>query len=86
MVNRKHGSGLPGCTGILTVMAVAAAAHRARLDAEMDHRLVGEDSARNTRNGYGRKTVMTDTGKLKIDVPCDRQSSFDPQLAANAVG
>jgi len=26
--------------------------------------------------------VMTDTGKLAIDVPRDRQSSFDPQLIA----
>jgi putative transposase len=25
---------------------------------------------------------MTDTGKLAIDVPRDRQSSFDPQLIA----
>jgi hypothetical protein len=30
----------------------------------MDHHLAGEDGAGNTRNGYGRKTVMTDTGKL----------------------
>jgi transposase-like protein len=48
----------------------------------MDHHLAGDDGAGNTRNGYGRKTVMTDTGKLAIDVPRDRQSSFDPQLIA----
>jgi len=30
------------------------------------------------RNGYGRKAVVTDTGKLVIDVPRDRESSFDP--------
>ena len=52
------------------------------LNAEMDHHLAGEDGAGNTRNGYGRKTVMTDTGRLAIDVPRDRQSSFDPQLIA----
>ena len=34
------------------------------LNAEMDHHLSGEDGAGNTRNGYGRKTVMTDTGKM----------------------
>ncbi len=39
------------------------------LNAEMDHHLAGEDGAGNTRNGYGRKTVMTETGKLAIDVP-----------------
>lgn len=52
------------------------------LNAEMDHHLAGDDGAGNTRNGYGRKTVMTETGKLAIDVPRDRQSSFDPQLIA----
>jgi len=48
----------------------------------MAHHLAGADNAGNSRNGYGRKTVMTDTGKLVIDVPRDRQSSFDPQLIA----
>ncbi len=52
------------------------------LNAEMDHHLAGDDGAGNMRNGYGRKTVMTETGKLAIDVPRDRQSSFDPQLIA----
>src|SRR6195952_509978 len=52
------------------------------LNSEMVHHLAGEDGAGNTRNGYGRKTVMTDTGKMAIDVPRDRQSSFDPQLIA----
>ncbi|GAB7555168.1 hypothetical protein NRB_46830 [Novosphingobium sp. 11B] len=52
------------------------------LNAEMDHHLAGEDGAGTMRNGYGRKTVMTDTGKLAIDVPRGRQSSFDPQLIA----
>jgi putative transposase len=52
------------------------------LNAEMDHHLAGDDGAGNTRNGYGRKTVVTETGKLAIDVPRDRQSSFDPQLIA----
>src|SRR3546814_10900230 len=40
------------------------------------------DLAGNSRNGYGRKTVTTDTGKLEIDVPRDRHGRFDPQLIA----
>ena len=52
------------------------------LNAEMDHHLGHEDQTDNSRNGYGRKTVMTDTGKLVIEVPRDRQASFDPQLIA----
>src|ERR1700746_2904692 len=47
----------------------------------MDHHLAGEEAG-NTRNGYGRKSVMTETGKLAIEVPRDRQASFDPQLIA----
>ena len=30
------------------------------------------------RNGYGRQTVVTDTGKIEVAVPRDRQSTFDP--------
>src|SRR3978361_257019 len=52
------------------------------LNAEMDHHLAGDDNVGNTRNGYGRKTVITENGKLASEVPRDRQSSFDPQLIA----
>ena len=52
------------------------------LNAEMDYHLGGDEQAGNNRNGYGRKTVLTDTGKIDIEVPRDRQASFDPQLIA----
>jgi putative transposase len=52
------------------------------LNAEMDHHLDGEGGAGNGRNGYGKKTVTTETGRLELDIPRDRQSSFDPQLIA----
>src|SRR5664279_4117358 len=58
-----------------------ALAERA-LNAEMDHHLEGDGQSGNSRNGYGRKTVITDTGKLSLDVPRDRQASFDPTLIA----
>ena len=58
-----------------------ALAERA-LGAEMDHHLGHEEQAGNSRNGYGRKTVLTDTGKVGIEVPRDRDGSFDPQLIA----
>ena len=51
------------------------------LNGEMDHHLdAGEDG--NRRNGYGRKTVLTGTGKLTLEVPRDRLATFDPQLIA----
>ena len=51
------------------------------LNAEMDHHLAGEEPG-NRRNGYGRKTVITDTGQIELEVPRDRQARFDPQLIA----
>jgi putative transposase len=51
------------------------------LNAEMDHHLAKADDG-NSRNGYGKKTVVTDTSRIELDVPRDRQSSFDPQLIA----
>jgi putative transposase len=51
------------------------------LNPEMDHHLAGEEPG-NRRNGYGKKTVLTDTGRIELSVPRDRQASFDPQLIA----
>ena len=51
------------------------------LNAEMDHHLAGEEPG-NRRNGYGKKTVITDTGRIELEVPRDRQARFDPQLFA----
>ena len=52
------------------------------LNAEMDHHLGQEEQGNNSRNGYGRKTVTTDRGRIEIEVPRDRAGSFDPQLIA----
>ncbi|MDN3628028.1 transposase, partial [Methylobacterium isbiliense] len=51
------------------------------LNAEMDHHLAGEETG-NTRNGYGHKTVTTETGWIELAIPRDRQATFDPQLIA----
>jgi putative transposase len=57
-----------------------ALAERA-LNAEMDHHLVNGEPG-NSRNGYGRKTVTTGTGKFELEIPRDRAGSFDPALIA----
>jgi putative transposase len=57
-----------------------ALAERA-LNAEMDHHLVNSEAG-NSRNGYGRKTVTTGTGKIELEIPRDRAGSFDPALIA----
>ena len=38
------------------------------------------DDGTNHRNGTGGKTVLTDDGPLSIDVPRDRDGSFEPRL------
>jgi putative transposase len=56
------------------------------LGGELTHHLGypagGEKPAETTnhRNGTGRKTVLTDDGPLAIDVPRDREGSFEPRL------
>src|SRR5512134_658021 len=60
-----------------------ALAERA-LNAEIDHHLeTGEaDGRTNSRNGYGEKRVLTESGRIALEVPRDRLSTFDPQLIA----
>lgn len=54
------------------------------MEAEMDEHLGYQKSARsdgdNYRNGYKSKRVNTNYGSMDIDVPQDRNSSFDPQV------
>jgi len=56
------------------------------MGAELSHHLgyrAGQDKpdgAANQRNGRSAKTVLTDTGALRIEVPRDRDGSFEPVL------
>ena len=58
------------------------------LGAEMSHHLgyaAGAEKPEGTtnhRNGASAKTVFTDKGPVRIDVPRDRQGDFEPQLIA----
>ena len=60
----------------------------AALNAEMDHHLgyrKHEPEGRNgdnSRNGYSAKTLKGDHGEVEIQVPRDRDASFEPQLVA----
>ena len=55
------------------------------LEVEMDEHLGYEKHAvegrngQNSRNGTRAKTVLTEIGPIEIDVPRDRQGSFEPQ-------
>ncbi len=56
------------------------------LSAEMTHHLGFEagqakpEGITNGRNGSSAKTVITDSGAVRIDVPRERHGSFEPQL------
>jgi transposase-like protein len=53
------------------------------LTAELTHHLENEaeqGKAGNHRNGTSRKTVITPNGELNLDIPRDRQATFEPQL------
>src|SRR5216684_2915858 len=56
------------------------------LGAELTHHLgyapgAGKpEETTNHRNGTSGKTVLTDDGPLPIDVPRDREGTFEPQL------
>ena len=54
------------------------------LEAEMSEHLGHEPQSRrkgtNSRNGHSRKTVQTETGPVEIQVPRDREGTFEPKL------
>lgn len=58
------------------------------LNAELDEHLSGEageappSSRGNHRNGYSKKTVLTDTESVELSIPRDRKGTFEPQLIA----
>ncbi|WP_405168199.1 IS256 family transposase [Nocardia sp. NBC_01499] len=74
-------TGEDGLLGQLTKMVVESA-----LDGEITDHLGydhGDPAGRgtpNSRNGTRSKTVVTDVGPVEIDVPRDRDASFEPQI------
>src|SRR5688572_10232150 len=45
------------------------------------HEVAGRDGG-NSRNGHRSKTVLTEIGPVEIDVPRDRDGSFEPKIVA----
>lgn len=54
------------------------------LKAELDHHLAQpeEEASGNHRNGSSSKTVLSDSEKLQLAIPRDRQGHFEPALIA----
>jgi putative transposase len=54
------------------------------LSAELDDHLAQEElpERRNRRNGTSKKTVLTGSSQVTLDIPRDRAGTFDPKLIA----
>jgi transposase-like protein len=81
-----RGIALTGEGGLLTEFTRKVL--QSALEAEMAHHLgydrhdpVGRGSG-NSRNGTTPKTITTEIGKVTVDVPRDREGSFEPRIVA----
>jgi putative transposase len=61
------------------------------LESEMDehlgyekHSVMGNNSG-NSRNGYGKKTIKSAWGESEINVPRDRNSTFEPKAIEKCI-
>jgi putative transposase len=88
MEGRSPGD-LFGKSGILAELtkALAERALITQMDVHLDEERAeeareGHNQAPNRRNGRSQKTVTTDSGKIVLDIPRDRNGSFDPLLIA----
>ena len=50
------------------------------LDAHLGYEKHRESEGKNARNGFGKKTIKTKHGETQIQVPRDRDGSFEPVL------
>jgi transposase-like protein len=83
---RAEGTALVGPGGFLTGLTktVLEAALEAELDDHLGypkHAVEGRDKG-NSRNGTRSKTVLTEIGEVEIEVPRDRDGSFEPRIVA----
>lgn len=81
---RSEGLELVGPNGVLTAMTKQVV--ETALDGEMTEHLgyerhdVSGRGSGNSRNGYSPKTVHTDIGPVRIEVPRDRAGTFEPAI------
>ena len=82
----KNPEDLLGENGILKELTKALV--ESALGAELTHHLgydkheLGEKPSENRRNGASKKTLRSDQGPIEIEVPRDREASFEPKLVA----
>jgi len=73
----QSGQAISGKDGVLAPLLKQLT--EAALEAELDSHLA-DDVVPNRKNGKSSKTVKTSEGKIDLDTPRDRASTFDPQF------
>ena len=82
--NIKCLSDLTGSNGVIqemikqTVERILKAEQEAHLGYEPYQK--GSKSAKNSRNGYSKKTIKTASGEVNVEIPRDRDGSFEPEF------
>ena len=78
----KQGKGISGKDGVFAPLIKEFL--ESALSEELNSHLLAEkeenDALQNKRNGYSSKTIKADIGQFEIDIPRDRDSSFEPQI------
>jgi putative transposase len=71
-----------GPDGVFTKLkgAVMERLLEAEMTEHLGHERQGRRKGTNGRNGHSRKTVQTESGPVEIQVPRDREGTFEPQL------
>jgi putative transposase len=65
---------------------VVEALYDGELTAHLGHDKHQKSESGNVRNGFSKKTVQTKSGEVDLEVPRDRDGSFDPQIVKTATG
>jgi putative transposase len=79
---REQGVSLLGPGGLLAGLTknVLETALEAEITEHLGHERHGPAENGNVRNGVRTKTVFTEVGPVEVDVPRDREGSFEPQI------
>jgi len=73
----KAGAKIDGKNGVLAPLIKQLT--EAALEAEIETHL-SQELARNRRNGKSKKTMKSSVGEFELEVPRDRNNSFEPQM------
>ncbi|HIF9266827.1 TPA: IS256 family transposase [Photobacterium damselae] len=75
----KTESDLDDFRKMLTKVTVETALN-AELDEHLGYQKYQSRTSSNSRNGYSGKSIISDDGEVDIEIPRDREASFEPQL------